>query len=94
MKALQAQMKTEQVTFSFRGTLPAQSFLEFAQHRAKRLSLQLETQFQNNTEARMRVTGQTDLVDAFEMALSLGPPDCVVRDVQRVGTQSEKGKSQ
>ncbi|SDX18825.1 hypothetical protein [Roseicitreum antarcticum] len=86
-------MKIEQVRFVFRGTLPATSFLEFAQHRAQRLSLWLVAQDQSDTHAQMLVTGQPDLVDAFEMALSLGPTDCVVQDVWRDDTQEEKGMS-
>jgi hypothetical protein len=31
----------------------------------------------------MTVSGQGVLVDAFEMAMSLGPIDCVVLDIER-----------
>jgi acylphosphatase len=85
-------MKTEQVKFTFQGNLPVRSYSEFAQHRARRLSLCLVTQSQSDTHAQMLVTGQVDLVDAFEMAMSLGPPDCIVRHVWRVEKQAETGK--
>ncbi|WP_210527655.1 hypothetical protein [Rubellimicrobium arenae] len=71
--------------FEFRGQLPVGSFAEFARHRAGRLSLGLETLSQSESEARFRVSGPEDLVDAFEMALSLGPSDCLVLDVVRMG---------
>ncbi|MBU2935571.1 MULTISPECIES: hypothetical protein [Pacificibacter] len=86
-------MKIEQVKFTFKGDLLAASFLEFAEHRARRLSLQLVTQDQSDTCAKMIVTGQPDLVDAFEMAMSLGPQDCVVHDVWRDEMQVKKGMS-
>lgn len=86
-------MKIEQVTFTFQGALPVASFLEFAEHRAQRLSLLLVTQELSDTSAQMVVTGQPDLVDAFEMAMSLGPQDCVVHDVWRDEIQLEKGMS-
>ncbi len=76
-------MQKETVTFTFQGDLPVSSFAEFAQHRAKRLSLDLDTIAQNSNNATLRVKGPTDLVDAFEMAMSLGPTDCIVQDVRR-----------
>ena len=74
------------VTFCFSGDLPQTSFAEFARHRAGRLSLQLDWLVQTDTEARLTIRGQPDLVDAFEMALSLGPQDCLVRNVARADT--------
>ncbi|RWR49448.1 hypothetical protein EOW65_09000 [Sinirhodobacter ferrireducens] len=59
------------------------SFAEFAAHRAARLSIALDTIAVDATAARLRVAGAPDLVDAFEMALSLGPADCLVREVER-----------
>lgn len=88
-----ARMKIEQVKFTFKGDLLAASFLEFAQHRAQRLSLQLVTQYQSDTCAKMVVTGQSALVDAFEMAMSLGPQDCVVCNISRDEMQVKKGMS-
>lgn len=76
-------MRKEAVTFTFQGDLPVASFAEFAQHRAARLSLDLHTIAQNSTNVTLRVKGPADLVDAFEMAMSLGPTDCIVSDVHR-----------
>ncbi|MBC7735937.1 MAG: hypothetical protein H7245_01645 [Candidatus Saccharibacteria bacterium] len=64
--------------------MPQASFAEFARHRAARLSLHLDWLDQTDRLARLRVIGQADLVDAFEMALSLGPQDCLVLDVTRL----------
>ncbi len=33
--------------------------------------------------ATLAVKGQEDLVDAFEMACSLGPYDCIILDIER-----------
>ena len=74
---------TDTVILTFYGHLPPHSFGDFARHRAARLSLSLHLIDQQPTLSRMRVSGPTDLVDAFEMALSLGPQDCLVRDVGR-----------
>ncbi len=82
---------TQTVTFSFSGDLPPASFAEFAHHRARRLSLALHWLDQTASLARLRITGQPDLVDAFEMALSLGPQDCLVREVTRIDNERGGG---
>jgi hypothetical protein len=84
-------MKIDTATFTFIGVLPVTSFTDFAQHRAARLSVTLEQQAQSPTQAIMRVSGQPDLVDAFEMAMSLGPEDCIVHDVIRLDTDKPEG---
>lgn len=76
-------MQRETVIFTFQGDLPETSFADFAQHRSARLSLDLDRIAQNSTNATLRVTGPADLIDAFEMAMSLGPADCLVTDVRR-----------
>jgi hypothetical protein len=72
------------VTLRFEGDLPAASFAEFAAHRAARLSLDLRMLAQDAGTAVIRLTGPAVLIDAFEMALSLGPADCLVREVFRL----------
>jgi len=72
------------VTLDFTGHLPPASFAEFAAHRAARLSVTHDMQEQTLQRAVIRVRGPEVLVDAFEMALSLGPSDCLVRDVRRL----------
>lgn len=71
------------VTFVFTGRFEPESFAEFARHRAARLSLDADLADVRSDRARITVSGQRDLVDAFEMACSLGPIDCLVSDVVR-----------
>jgi hypothetical protein len=75
------------VTFDFTGHLPPASFAEFAAHRAARLSIPHLVLEQTLDRAIIRVQGPEVLVDAFEMALSLGPADCLVRDVRRTSNE-------
>lgn len=71
------------VTLEFLGDLPVGSFAEFAAHRAARLSLVCRTVAQDPARAVFSLQGAEVLIDAFEMALSLGPHDCLVHDVHR-----------
>lgn len=70
-------------TFTFTGQLDPASFADFARHRAARLNLALELGELRDRQARLAVSGEPDLVDMFEMAMSLGPRDCIVLDVIR-----------
>jgi hypothetical protein len=72
------------VTLQFDGTLPPESFAAFAAHRAGRLSLAHAVTAQDEGRAVIRVEGPAALIDAFEMACSLGPADCLVLDVTRL----------
>ena len=76
-------MTHESARFVFKGSFRTKSFVDFARHRAERLGL--DVQFgQASVEAiAMSVSGAIELVDAFEMACSLGPSDCFVLDVVR-----------
>lgn len=69
------------VTLVFTGRFEVASFAEFARHRAARLALQASEPEFLPGRASITVTGQADLVDAFEQACSLGPIDCLVDDV-------------
>jgi hypothetical protein len=71
------------VTLEFRGHLPSDSFADFANDRAAWLSLGHSITSQDGTRATIRLNGPEPLIDAFEMALSLGPADCIVLDVRR-----------
>ncbi|SEK26026.1 hypothetical protein [Xaviernesmea oryzae] len=77
---------TAQARFTFHGKLRCESFQAFARHRARRLDIALSLGACDVNSAIMAVEGQPDLVDAFEMALSLGPQDCLVTDVHRETT--------
>lgn len=70
--------------FTFTGTIVCDSFAAFARHRADRLALRLDLGACDARAAAMRVEGEPALIDMFEMALSLGPYDCIVLDVGRI----------
>lgn len=74
---------TESVRLSFVGRIMPPSFAEFADRRAAKLDLKLAVRSAGNDRFTVEVSGQPDLVDAFEMACSLGPLDCIVLDCDR-----------
>ncbi len=74
---------SEAVEFTFSGRLVRDSFVEFAIHRARRLDLDYAFGKCGVDAVSVSVMGAHDLVDAFEMACSLGPHDCIVLDVER-----------
>ena len=74
---------SEQARFVFSGRLRTDSFIEFARHRAARLGLEIDVAQMSNEVITLNVSGAAELVDAFEMACSLGPYDCLVLDVAR-----------
>lgn len=73
----------EAARFTFRGQIDCDSFAEFALHRASRLDIEIQVGACDASSATLSVRGQEALVDAFEMACSLGPYDCIVLDVER-----------
>jgi acylphosphatase len=74
----------EAVTIRFVGRFRPASFLEFVRHRAARLALHAAVRAATSSHIELSVTGEEDLVDAFEIACSLGPIDCLVFDHRRV----------
>jgi hypothetical protein len=70
-------------TLTFDGELARPSFTDFAAARARRLDLALVMGPIRPGSITMSVRGQHDLVDAFEAACTLGPSDCLVREVTR-----------
>lgn len=70
-------------TLVFSGRLRPASFAAFARHRADRLDLALDALDAGPSAATASVSGPAALIDAFEMACSLGPLDCLVLDVTR-----------
>lgn len=80
---------TEDIQFAFIGDIACESFIEFARHRAARLDLALVVGACDGGRATVRVTGQEALVDMFEMACSLGPSDCIIREVSRAAAWNE-----
>jgi len=81
-------MTQDAVTFLFSGRFDPTSFAEFARHRAARLSLKATSIDPSSDRISVTVAGPADLIDAFEMACSLGPIDCLVEDVVRDGDQA------
>ncbi|OBZ95033.1 hypothetical protein ADU59_14705 [Pararhizobium polonicum] len=73
----------EKARLVFKGHLNPDAFIEFAGHRARRLDITLEITSADDAALSVTVEGAADLVDAFEMACSLGPYDCLVLDVVR-----------
>jgi hypothetical protein len=71
------------VTFIFSGRFEPKSFGDFARHRVARLALDASVPDLRRDRVRITVSGQDDLVDAFEVACSLGPIDCLVEDIAR-----------
>jgi hypothetical protein len=78
-------MTHERARFVFKGSFRTKSFVEFARHRAERLGLDVLFGQASVEAVAMSVSGAIELVDAFEMACSLGPFDCFVLDVVRHG---------
>jgi acylphosphatase len=68
----------------FTGRFQTLSFDAFVRDRAIRLDLDATIEELDAARVAVSVTGQAGLVDAFEMACSLGPIDSLVLDVARV----------
>jgi hypothetical protein len=81
---------TETVRMSFSGRFVPISFLEFADRRAARLDLGIAVESADADRVAVEISGQPDLIDAFEMACSLGPLDCLVLDCERANVRSGK----
>jgi hypothetical protein len=71
------------VTLVFLGRLGPASFAEFVGHRAGRLALGHVFGRVDAGCVEVTVTGDPDLIDAFEMACTLGPIDCLVLEAHR-----------
>jgi len=72
-------------TIVFTGRFHPEHFAEFVTHRARRLDLETRLITSGPETIGVRVAGHPDLIDAFAMACSLGPLDCLVLDVRRGG---------
>ena len=75
---------TQAATLIFLGRFRTESFLDFVRHYAERLGLRAGIGAVGANRIEVSVSGQTDLLDAFEVACSLGPIDCVVLDHRRI----------
>jgi acylphosphatase len=74
---------TQATTVIFLGQFRPESFIEFVRHRADRLMLRAGVKIARTDRIEVSVAGEEDLVDAFEIACSLGPIDCLVLDYRR-----------
>jgi hypothetical protein len=81
---------TETVRMSFTGRFVPPSFLEFVDRRAARLDLDVSITSADARRVAVEISGQPDLIDAFEMACSLGPLDCMVLDCERAIVHTRK----
>jgi hypothetical protein len=70
-------------TFVFVGRFEPGTFIEFVHHRAHRLALRAGIGGAARDRIEVSVSGEADLIDAFELACSLGPIDCLVVDIFR-----------
>ena len=77
----------ERVQMVFLGDFKPESFGDFMRHRAGRLSIHAVAHRLDAMRVEVEVEGEPDLVDMFEMACSLGPIDCLVRDAYRQGSR-------
>jgi acylphosphatase len=75
-------------TLVFQGRFHIGSFVDFVRHRAERLSLHAGVTAVSSHRIEVFVAGDEDLVDAFELACSLGPIDCLVLDHRRLPNDS------
>jgi acylphosphatase len=73
----------------FLGRFRPEGFREFVRHRAERLSLQASLRAVSTSRIEVSVAGAAELIDAFEMACSLGPIDCLVLDHHRISARTE-----
>jgi acylphosphatase len=77
----------------FRGQFRTESFLEFVRHRAERLALHAAIEMVAPDRIEVSVAGADELLDAFELACSLGPIDCLVLDHRRVQAAEPRGSA-
>lgn len=76
---------TETARLAFIGQFVPLSFRDFIDRRAARLDLAVVVTTAETNRVAVEISGQPDLIDAFEMACSLGPLDCLVLDIERTG---------
>jgi acylphosphatase len=80
---------THREVLVFLGRFRPESFHEFVRHRAERLSLRASFRTVSPGRIEVSVAGAAELIDAFELACSLGPIDCLVLDHHRIGARAE-----
>jgi hypothetical protein len=76
------------VRFRFGGSIDPEDFAAFVVERVCRLDLDGEPRI-DGTDVTCEVTGQADLVDAFEMACLIGPAGSLVTEFVREDGEKE-----
>lgn len=74
---------TDAALIVFLGQFRSASFRDFVEHRAGKLALRAEILTFRQDRVEIAIAGATELIDAFELACSLGPIDCLVLDHYR-----------
>lgn len=82
---------SEGAQITFVGCFAPHSFEEFVAHRGRKLALEWRILHSDRERVSVALRGQPAFLDAFEMACSLGPADCLVRDVVRDGVRAAAG---
>jgi acylphosphatase len=70
-------------TITFTGRLDLAAFAAFVHQRAQLLDLAATLAESHPGRVAVTVSGHPDMIDAFELACSLGPRNCLVRDIAR-----------
>jgi hypothetical protein len=78
----------QSATLTFRGRFRPDSFLDFVHHRADRLALRAGIGIARPDYIEVSVVGPEELIDAFEVACTLGPIDCLVLEHSRVANDA------
>lgn len=65
------------------GNSMCHSMVNWVVHRANLLNLAGNINFQNTTSIELTISGERVLVEAFEVACSLGPADTLVESITR-----------
>jgi acylphosphatase len=76
---------TDTVLLVFLGRFRCDSFRDFVRHRAERLALRADIRTAHEERVEIAVAGALELIEAFELACSLGPIDCLVLEHHRRG---------
>ncbi len=76
----------------FTGAFDPEAFADFVAHRAHRLDLDARFGEIGPERVSVAVSGEPELIDAFEIACSLGPINCLVLNMARHGAETASWK--
>ena len=75
----------EAVQYVFEGSIRSDSFVGLTRHRTPRLDLHLTLGPCQDDRMSLAIPGRDAMADSHEIPVSLGPQDCIVHDVHRIG---------